>query len=164
LLRRRLFALIAMASLAASTGCGEAASGDQAADAEGPVEAGGVRVSASFLTASVVRVHLEPLRAGFHIYSLTLPPEGVDGLGIPTRVDAGVGLTASGPARSTVEPISLRIPELGVTLPVYPDGPVDIELPVDADHPDNSTVIVTYGACSDEVCLLPVRDLSVPVG
>ncbi|HWJ10392.1 MAG TPA: hypothetical protein VNS46_13520 [Nocardioides sp.] len=152
-----------MASLTASAGCGEVASDLQAADAEGPVEAGGVRVSASLQGSSVVRVHFEPLRPGFHIYSLTLPAGGVDGLGVPTRVEAGSGFTASGPARSTVEPISLRIPELSVTLPVYPDGPVDIELPVDVDHSDDNTVIVAYGACSDEVCLLPVRDLVVPV-
>lgn len=155
--------LFAMVLLAAPAGCGGAASDNQATDSEGPVEAGGVRLSASFQTASVVRVHFEPLQSGFHIYSLTLPSGGIDGLGIPTRVEAGDGLTASGPARSTVEPISLRIPELRVTLPVYPDGPVDIDLPVDANHPGSSTVIVTYGACSDAVCLLPVRDLSVPV-
>ncbi|AJR18189.1 hypothetical protein KR76_00053 [Pimelobacter simplex] len=36
-------------------------------------------------------------------------------------------------------------------------------LPVAPDHSRDSTVVVTYGACS-EVCLMPVRDLSVPVG
>ncbi|MFD1248435.1 hypothetical protein ACFQ3F_11620 [Nocardioides ginsengisoli] len=120
-------------------------------------------MSASFQTASLVRVRFEPLEAGFHIYSLTLPARGIDGLGIPTRVATGDGLTASGPARSTVDAISLHIPELHVTLPVYPDGPVDIVLPVEPDHPRDSAVIVTYGACSDDVCLMPVRDLSVPV-
>lgn len=163
-MRRRLLALTFIALLAASTGCHETQSGSDAAATDGPVEAGGVRVSASFETSSLVRVRFAPLQPGFHIYSLTLPEGGVDGLGIPTRVEAGPGLDATAPARSAVDSILLRIPELGVTLPVYPDGAVDILLPVEEDHPDDSAVVVTYGACSDDVCLLPVRDLSVPVG
>lgn len=163
-LRRCLLALLTLvALLGSSAGCDGEASSSETADAEGPLEAGGVRVSASFQDPSLVRVRFEPLQPGFHIYSLTLPAGGVDGLGIPTRVEAGDGLAASAPARSTVDSITLRIPELEVTLPVYPDGPVDILLPVEDAHPRESNVVVTYGACSDDVCLLPVRDLKVPV-
>lgn len=162
-LRRCLLALVTTALIGSSAGCGGTASDKESADPNTPLEAGGVRVSASFQNASLIRVRFEPLQAGFHIYSLTLPPRGVDGLGIPTRVEAGAGLDASGPATSTVDAISLHIPELNVTLPVYPDGPVDIVLPVETDHPRDSAVIVTYGACSDDVCLIPVRDLIVPV-
>lgn len=163
-LRRCLLALTLVLVASISSGCGESAVEGGAAVPAGPVEAGGVRVSASFESASLVTVRFEPLEAGFHLYSLTLPAGGVDGLGVPTRVRAGAGLTAAGPARSSVDPISLDIPELGVSLPVYPDGPVDIVLPVADGHPGDATVVVTYGACSDEVCLMPVRDLSVAVG
>jgi len=55
------------------------------------------------------------------------------------------------------------MPELHVTLPVYPDGPVHVRLRVASDGDASPTVIVSYGACSERLCLRPVRDLSVPV-
>lgn len=157
--------MTAIVVVGSSAGCGRSTSDDADVPdrAAEPVTAGGVEVSASFEGSSEVRVTFKPLREGFHIYSLTMPAGGVDGLGIPTRVDAGKGVRTTGAPTSSVPPIPLRIPALHVTLPVYPDGPVDVLLPVEAEHADKSTVIVTYGACSTRLCLMPVRDLSVPV-
>ena len=130
--------------------------------AVGPVTAGGVKVSAAFDSPTSVRVTFAPVRRGFHLYSLTMPDGGVDGIGIPTRVGAGDGLRATGPPTASVASVPLHLPSLHVTLPVYPDGPVDVLLPVEHEQP-TSSVVVTYGACSRELCLTPVRDLEVPV-
>ncbi|TDC93077.1 protein-disulfide reductase DsbD family protein [Actinomadura sp. 7K507] len=104
--------------------------------------------------ASVVDVTFRPTRPGFHIYGLDLPPGG---LGIPTRVDVRAGLEATG-APSASEPVQwLALPSLGARLPVYPDGPVTISLPV--RRTDRTVeVVVSYGACSRTVCLTPVID------
>ncbi|MFG2004139.1 hypothetical protein ACGFNU_33765 [Spirillospora sp. NPDC048911] len=45
----------------------------------------------------------------------------------------------------------------GVRLPVYPDGPVTISLPVRRVGTVGE-VIVSYGACSKTTCLAPVTD------
>ena len=64
-----------------------------------------------------------PDQAGFHLYSAALPPGGVDGLGRPTVLATGHGLTATGPAIADRKPITLHEVELGVDLPVYPEAP-----------------------------------------
>jgi hypothetical protein len=50
----------------------------------------------------------------------------------------------------------LRIAALHVRLPVYPDGPVTVTVPVRATGAPGAAVVVSYGACSTRVCLLPV--------
>jgi hypothetical protein len=101
-----------------------------------------------------------PDQAGFHLYSAAMPPDGVDGLGRPTVLAAGRGLTATGPVVADREPITLHEIELGVDLPVYPDGPVTLTLPVTASgtHVD---AVIGYAACSATQCLLPVTGKTV---
>jgi len=102
-----------------------------------------------------VAVTFRPLRSGFHLYSIGLPDGGVDGLGIPTRLAVGGGLRASGPPTADRPDRSLDLPELGVALPVYPDGPVTFTIPVTRTG-DTGTITYSYGVCSSDTCLAPV--------
>lgn len=160
---RRVLPLLAAAAALLAAGC--AGTGTrQASRAEGPsglLIDGGVAVTAVLGTGpdgtGQVRVTFTPDRSGYHLYSASLPPGGVSGLGTPTSVTAAGALRAAGRA-SASEPVrDLRLPELGVTLPVYPDGPVTITLPVRRAGPGRPAVAVTYGACSTATCLPPVR-------
>ena len=99
-----------------------------------------------------------PRRKGFHVYSVDLPEGGVDGLGVRTDV------SVRGGARGTGEPVAdqpvrrLDYPTLGLRLPVYPDGPVTLTLRVRRGE-GAPEVRVTYAACSESTCLVPVREL-----
>lgn len=53
---------------------------------------------------------------------------------------------------------ALKIEELHVNLPVYPDGPVTVTVPVRKTRDGRAEVIVTYAACSATTCLPPVRN------
>ncbi|MFJ6835513.1 hypothetical protein [Streptomyces sp. NPDC091209] len=110
-----------------------------------------------------ILAELRPERAGFHLYSLTLPNGGVDGIGIPTRIRTEGGLRATGPATTDAKPRILRPAGLDVRLPVYKDGLVTLELPVRrVEGTDSARVFLTYGACSETTgCLPPVRDHEV---
>lgn len=94
------------------------------------------------------------MQPGFHVYALELPPGG---LGVPTRVTVRAGLTAAGAPKATEAVRWLDLPSLGARLPVYPDGPVTISLPVHRTG-GQGEVVVSYGACSRAVCLAPVID------
>ena len=56
---------------------------------------------------------------------------------------------------------------IGVTLPVYPDGPVTLTEPVRLTNPPgaarSATVLISYAACSHTVCLQPVVNQPVAV-
>ncbi|MFE2531525.1 hypothetical protein [Streptomyces sp. NPDC059371] len=110
-----------------------------------------------------VLAELRPEQPGFHLYSLTLPNGGIDGIGIPTRIRTEGGLRATGPATTDAKPQVLRPAGLNVRLPVYEDGPVTLELPVRRrEGTDSARVFLTYGACSETAgCLPPVRDHEV---
>jgi hypothetical protein len=97
-----------------------------------------------------------PQRAGFHLYSVALPAEGIQGLGRPTRVEVAGALRSRGPlmAESPVRMLPMQGTDLA--FPVYPDGPVTTELPVDIDAHGGAKVLVSYAACSSEECLVPV--------
>ncbi|WP_160161215.1 hypothetical protein [Actinomadura sp. K4S16] len=101
-----------------------------------------------------VEVTFRPTRPGFHIYSLDLPSGG---LGVPTRVGVRAGLEATGAPRADEAVRWLDLPLLDTRLPVYPDGPVTISLPVRRTGPA-AEIVVSYGACSRSVCLPPVID------
>jgi hypothetical protein len=103
-----------------------------------------------------------PRRSGFHVYSVDLPAAGVQGLGVPTRVQASGGATATGDLEADQPVRSLEYPSLGVTLPVYPDGPVTLRLAVERSRSEPE-VRVSYAACSEALCLPPVRDAQVPL-
>jgi hypothetical protein len=157
------------------------------AAASGCARTGPARTKASFTDGGVavavtlertgpasvaVTATLRPQRAGFHLYSLSLPDGGVDGLGIPTRLTVSAPLTADAAVTASAQAYGLRLADLDVTLPVYPDGPVVLHLParLTATPPSAAArLLLTYGACSTtEGCLAPVRDhavvLDVPGG
>lgn len=116
-----------------------------------------------------VTATLKPQQPGFHLYSLTLPDQGVAGLGIPTRLAVAPPLSPVGAVTASDRPYGLRLDGLDVTLPVYPDGPVTLHLTTRLAATDDSAparLRVTYGACSPARCLAPVREhpvtLAVP--
>jgi hypothetical protein len=122
----------------------------------------GVKVSV-VVSADRVSVTYRPQRPGFHLYSITLPAGGVDGLGVPTRLAVRGGLRPVGPPESD-QPIRMLKPQgLNILLPVYPDGPVTITLPVARTASTSAQIVVSYGACSINTCLVPVADLTIPV-
>jgi hypothetical protein len=103
-----------------------------------------------------------PRRSGFHVYSVDLPAAGVQGLGVPTRVRASGGAKPTGDLEADQPVRTLEYPSLGVTLPVYPDGPVTLRLAVQRSRSEPE-VRVTFAACSEALCLPPVRDARVPL-
>lgn len=105
-----------------------------------------------------LRATFSPRRAGFHVYSIELPDGGVDGLGIPTRLSVRGGLTAEGRPAADRAVVRLRPAGLPTELPVYPDGPVTFTLPVRRTGSGEANVVVSYGACGESRCLMPVTD------
>jgi hypothetical protein len=97
------------------------------------------------------------------VYSISLPAGGVDGLGVPTRLGVRGGLRATGSPTADRPIRSLSLPGLNVVLPVYPDGPVTVTLPVTRTGSSSAQAIVSYGACSTSTCLPPVTALVIPV-
>jgi hypothetical protein len=110
-----------------------------------------------------LEVVLLPPSPGFHLYSLSLPNGGVRGLGVPTRLSVRGALTATGTATADEPTQLLDIAVLGVKLPVYPDGPVTLLLPVRRAEGAMGQVVVSYGACSSSTCLAPVIDEAIPI-
>lgn len=145
---RRLSAVCATSLLVA--GCGHAPSRTMTVR----FAESGVEVTLQVSATTVAAVY-RPTRAGFHVYSISLPQGGVDGLGVPTRLDIRGGLAATGPATASVDPRMLYLPTLGVRLPVYPDGPVTVSLPVRRTG-RTADILVSYGACSAATCMAPV--------
>ncbi|SDO50391.1 hypothetical protein [Actinacidiphila guanduensis] len=150
-----------LAALVLTAGCGQG----QRPRTHGSFTAGGVNVAVTLERSGAhtvaVSATLRPQRAGFHVYSLTLPDAGVDGLGIPTRLSVGGPLTAEGPVTASARPHGLHMADLDVTLPVYPDGPVTLRLTarLSGKGAAEAPVRLGYGACSaTQGCLMPVRD------
>ena len=154
---RRALLVAALAGVLLVGGCSRAAESSPPPDRSGRLEAGGVTVEA-VLADGQVQATFRPQRPGFHLYSLDLPPDGVQGLGIPTVVAVRGSLDAIGTPSADKPVKELRIDELNVTLPVYPDGPVTVTLPVRSIGEGPAEVVVTYGACSASTCLPPVRE------
>jgi len=130
--------------------------------------AGSVTVSIKLMPPSAGRrellVTFRPLRPGFHLYSVSLPTGGVDGMGIPTRIAIRGNLMAVG-RPTTNQPIHLlHVTGIPAAIPVYPDGPVTFTLPVrqtGAGH--QAEVVVSYAACSNSQCLMPVADEAIRI-
>lgn len=110
-----------------------------------------------------LEVLFTPPAPGFHLYSLSLPDGGVQGLGIPTRLSVRGALAETGPVTAGEPTQSLDIAVLGVKLPVYPDGQVTLSLPVRHTEGSTADVVVSYGACSSSTCLAPVTDEAIPI-
>jgi hypothetical protein len=125
---------------------------------------GGVKVDvrvARHAGHEVLIVQFRPEKSGFHLYSKDLVSAQVRGLGIATRVRLVAGLEADGTQFASRQTQQLRVAELGVSIPVYPNGSVAISTPTRPDGSSTGRIEISYGACSDTVCLRPV--LSRPV-
>lgn len=97
-----------------------------------------------------------PQHPGFHLYSVGLPADGIEGLGRPTRVEVAGALRSRGPLTAESPVRMLPMQGTDVVFPVYPDGAVTTELPVDVDFHHAAQVLVSYAACSPQECLMPV--------
>ncbi len=159
---RRLLPALAVGAAFLASGCAGPGTGQPSAGPSGRISDSGVTVAA-VLTAGpdgtgYVRVTFSPQRPGYHLYSIHLPPGGVNGLGIPTTVTVHDDLRMTGSPTADVPDSSLRIAELNVSLPVYPPEPVTVTVPVRRTGSGQPEVLVTYGACSATTCLPPVRN------
>jgi hypothetical protein len=158
-------ALLLLAATATAAGCadeqppaGRASSTTVTANAA----QNGVQVTV-VLTADTVRATYRPERPGFHLYSMSLPADGIDGVGVPTKLAVKDGLRATG-APTADRPVQpLNLPGVAAALPVYPDGPVTLTLPITRTGSATAQVVVAYGACSSNTCLLPVSGLVIPI-
>jgi hypothetical protein len=122
------------------------------------VRAGGSRtVVAEFL----------PTEEGVHLYGIELPQGGIEGAGMPTRLEvADEAWTAAGPVTASTAAVLVSYPGFVEPFPVYPDGPVTLELPVRPVSEDLGSiqVEVSFMACtSSGLCYLPVSYFAMNV-
>jgi Disulphide bond corrector protein DsbC len=159
---RRWLPGLAVAAALLVSGCAGPGTGQPSAGPSGRLSGSGVTVVAVLATGpdgtGYLRVTFSPQRPGYHLYSVHLPPGGVNGLGVPTVVSVRDGLRITGSPTADVPVRNLRIEELDVDLPVYPNGPVTVSVPVRRIGNRQPEVLVTYGACSANTCLPPARN------
>jgi hypothetical protein len=112
----------------------------------------------------LLRATFTPLEAGFHLYGKDLPKAGVNGVGRPTRLDVPkqTSIRSAGPSFADAVAKDIMFDVIGATLPVYPEGPVTIHLPVELSPANGGTTVqlaFTYMACqTDGQCRFPVND------
>jgi hypothetical protein len=100
---------------------------------------------------------------GFHLYSKDLDPKSVDGLGMPTNLELqpSSSIKATGPVFANVEPRIYYHKEMNVSLPIYPDGPVTLRLPIQivtSETDISARIKVSYMACDAKgICRNPVE-------
>ncbi len=144
-----------------------AASSDHDAGVAGSITRNGVRVelrwTAGTGTAGTLSATFTPQQQGFHLYSVSLPAAGVQGVGRPLRLAVGGALSAAGDPTADREVVLLRMAGVSVPVPVYPDGPVTLRLAVRRAAAGSSWARVGYAACSAAVCLPPVSGVQVPL-
>ena len=104
----------------------------------------------------VLEATFAPLQPGFHLYSIALPPTGVSGVGRPTSLSVGGALVAEGPVTANQPVVQLPVAEVGI-VPVYPDGPVTVRLPVRVVGGPEALAWLGFAACSRSTCLPPVE-------
>ncbi|MFJ5548118.1 hypothetical protein [Streptomyces sp. NPDC093225] len=105
-----------------------------------------------------------PQEKGFHLYSVDLPAQGVDGIGRPTALAVHGTVRPHGRLTADVPVRKIHSPGTDALLPVYPDGPVTTTLPLTADGSGAGYVSVGYALCNaTEGCLIPVQDHRVPL-
>ncbi|MFI6984003.1 hypothetical protein ACIBSV_36045 [Embleya sp. NPDC050154] len=154
------------ATVVALCGCGSTpAPAPASTPLTASVTASGVTVTATLRPPHEDRRELEVTftpQPGFHIYGVDLPAEGIDGLGVPTRIGVRGDLAADGPPATGSSTRLLRLTGLTTELPVYPDGPVTFTLPVRRTGGHRAEVVVSYGACSANACLKPEVDKAIP--
>ncbi|WP_194904341.1 hypothetical protein [Catenulispora rubra] len=122
-----------------------------------------VNVKDRTATRASLAVTFTPDRPGFHLYSIDLPPNGIQGVGRPTSVTTQGVLHAAGPESAETTVTTLPLAGTDLTLPVYPDGPVTVDLPVTIDGAGQATVLIGYAACSPQTCLPPVSGYQIPM-
>lgn len=115
-----------------------------------------------------IAASFRPLAPDVHLYGVSLPANGIDGLGRPTRLTLlpSAAWRVRGPAIVDRAEQDLRFDQLNVTLPVYPAGPVTLRVPVtiaSAGSSRDAAIQVSYMGCSDLGCLPPVIDRRVQV-
>lgn len=107
----------------------------------------------------VLTATFTPQRGGFHLYSISLPSQGIQGIGRPTAVALRGALGATGPLATTAPLHSLTVEGTTAVVPVYPNGPLITSLPVHATGAGAGTVLVSYAACSSsQGCMFPVSE------
>jgi hypothetical protein len=109
-----------------------------------------------------------PTGEDFHLYSKNLPRGGIQGLGRPTllEVTSTDTIQAAGPLTVDKGEAGEYYEPLNLTLPVYPAGPVTLQLPVEIISTEAeiaAELSVTYMTCKAGVCLPPVDDKRVAV-
>lgn len=104
-----------------------------------------------------------PDNTAWHLYDTTMSANGVDGFGRPTRLDVIAGASSTGETTADQKAYDLPIEPLGITVPVYPDGPVTLTTPfVSTDG--SVDVSLTYMSCgSDGGCTVPVFNRTVQI-
>jgi hypothetical protein len=103
---------------------------------------------------------------GYHLYSKDIPINGSNGLGRPTLLE----LPPDSQLIATdklMESVPAQVPNFEPReLLVYPAGPITLSLQVELPAGDpwrDDTVIITYMACSDNLCKPPVVGKVVPI-
>jgi thiol:disulfide interchange protein len=108
----------------------------------------------------VPREQADPL----HLYDLDLP---ADAVGVATRLELPPGspLSAVGPLAADRAPVAKSM--AGFAVSIYPPGPVVLRLPVRWPAGNGASlatqVLVSYMACTDDACLIPVQRQPVMV-
>lgn len=113
---------------------------------------------------ALLRATFSPTEPELHLYGKDMPETGVNGIGVPTRIElqSQGDIKPAGPVFADVPAHDLGVDVLGVTLPIYPEGPVTLRLPVDLLRPGGDLAIhlaVSYMACkANGQCKFPVRN------
>lgn len=160
---RTIAAFVLVLTTVLLAGCAAAAPGARPGDVDrivGTVREGGVTVVLGWAVGRggepVLTAQFTPQQPGFHLYSATLPANGVDGVGRPTRLEVGGALAPVGAAVPDARPEALRVSGVAGPLAVYPDGPVTVRQRVRVTQGLPALVWVTFAACSRWTCLPPV--------
>ncbi len=130
-------------------------------------EPAGVRVAVSTARLDdewiAVRGTFQPIEEGYHLYSKDMPPEGIEETGRPTLMTiTGKEIIQAGALAADKEAHDFT--QYGVTLPVYPEGPVTLyRLVRVAAGATEIPVTLTYMSCSSELCNQPVEGSVVSV-
>lgn len=124
------------------------------------------------LGQSLLSATFSPREPGFHLYGKELPETGIKGIGVPTRLalPSTTALGSAGPVFADATPRDVFNDVLAITLPIYPEGPVTLRLPVEFidETPGRPTqVALSYMACqTNGSCYPPVRrhllDITLP--
>ncbi|MEU5982559.1 hypothetical protein [Streptomyces sp. NPDC047434] len=164
---RLAWAAAAVLAATSLTGCGQEARAQRPAAVTEFNENGvTVRLSVSDWKASAgtLVATFTPDDAGFHLYSTALPADGIDGVGRPTELRTSGTVAAAGEPTVDAPVRTIEVPGVRGAVPVYPDGPVTVTLPIRATAPGRANVLVGYASCSStEGCTIPVADRAVPL-